>query len=154
MVRRDPAGRPMRWKTADFDRDRMTDAVGAIARYFKVEPAQVLVVHDELDFSPGDVRLKQNGGHGGNNGIRSIIEHLGREFPRLRIGIGKPRSGAGGADYVLSRFSGGERQLMEESIAFAADAVEAVLKLGVTRAMNEVNRRAAGKADDGGGDDS
>jgi peptidyl-tRNA hydrolase, PTH1 family len=86
-------------------------AVGKVARYYKIVPEEILVVHDELDFEPGIMKLKKDGGHAGNNGLKDIFAHLGsREFYRLRIGIGKPPVGAKGADYVLSPPSGQERQ--------------------------------------------
>ncbi len=78
-------------------------AVGKVARYYKIQPDEILVVHDELDFEEGIVRLKQGGGHGGHNGLRDIISHLGSaDFFRLRIGIGRPVSTRKVVDYVLS----------------------------------------------------
>jgi peptidyl-tRNA hydrolase, PTH1 family len=121
------------------------DAVGALMRYLKIEPADVIVAHDELDFEPGLVRVKMGGGHGGNNGLRSIIGHIGREFARVRVGIGKPRGD--GADWVLSRVDSHTRGLLDEAIERASDAVELILEAGVAQAMNEVNRREAGAPD-------
>lgn len=118
------------------------DAVGAIARFYKVETPQIIVVHDELDFAPGDVRLKIAGGHGGHNGLRSIMAHMGAEFVRVRMGIGKPSKSAQGADYVLSRFDTSSRKAMDEAVVAAAQAVEAVLTKGAAAAMNAINRRS------------
>lgn len=118
------------------------DAVGAIARYYKVEAPQIIVVHDELDFVPGDVRLKIGGGHGGHNGLRSIMAHMGAEFVRVRMGIGKPSKSAQGADYVLSRFDTSSRRAMDDAIAAAAAAVDEVLAQGPAAAMNKINRRS------------
>lgn len=121
--------------------NRSGDSVGALARYYKVEPGEVIVVHDELDFVPGEVRLKPNGGAGGHNGLRSLIEHIGKEFPRIRMGVGKPSSAAQGADYVLSRFDKGSRVAMDEALVLACDAVEAILADGLAAAMNRFNQK-------------
>lgn len=78
-------------------------AVGLIARYYKINPDEILVIHDELDFEVGKVKIKNNGGHAGHNGLRDIIAHLdSHAFYRLRIGIGRPAAGKSVADYVLS----------------------------------------------------
>ena len=83
--------------------NRSGQSVGKIARYYKLLPEEILVVHDELDFNPGVVKLKKDGGHAGHNGLRDIIAHLGsKEFYRLRIGIGRPAAGKVVADFVLS----------------------------------------------------
>ncbi len=117
------------------------DAVGALCRYYKVESENVVVVHDELDFNPGIVRVKRGGGHGGHNGLRSIIAHIGPDFLRVRMGVGKPPSQRG-AEYVLSRFSKAERPLMEESLDLSVHAVELIVHEGFSKAMNEINRSA------------
>lgn len=117
------------------------ESVQALAHYYKVEPAQVVVAHDELDFEPGVVKLKVGGGHGGNNGLRSIISHLGADFVRVRIGIGKPPSADRGADWVLSRFNKASRPLIDDALIKGLEAVEAVIVKGATRAMNEANRQ-------------
>lgn len=122
--------------------NRSGDSVGALARYYKVEPGAVIVVHDELDFVPGEVRLKPHGGAGGHNGLRSLIEHIGKEFPRIRMGVGKPASAAHGADYVLSRFDKGSRVAMDEAVVVACEAVEAIVVDGLAAAMNRFNQKA------------
>lgn len=118
------------------------DAVGALARFYKLEPSNVVVIHDELDFEPGVVRVKLGGGHGGHKGVRSVVAHLGDAFVRVRVGIGKPPHGGDGADWVLARFDGATRRLMEDAVVDAMTAVELVLELGVERAMNRVNRKS------------
>jgi PTH1 family peptidyl-tRNA hydrolase len=115
------------------------DAVGGLARYYKIEVEDIVVVHDELDFEPGVVRIKNGGGHGGHNGLRSIIGHMGREFLRVRVGVGKPE--AEGADHVLSRFSGNERILINEAIDRAVKAVEMLVREGEEAAMRTFNRK-------------
>ncbi len=118
------------------------DAVGSLLRYYKLGPEELVVVHDELDFEPGIVRVKTNGGHGGHNGLKSIIAHVGtREFTRVRVGVGKPASPERGADHVLSGFDKRERQLVDEAVALAVKAVQTIVEDGAQAAMNEFNRR-------------
>ena len=102
--------------------------------------AALVVVHDELDLEPGDVRLKLGGGLAGHNGLRSIAQVLGsREFARVRVGIGKPPSKDRGADWVLQRLSGARRAALVADVERAADAVEAVIDLGFADAQQRVN---------------
>ncbi len=98
--------------------NRSGQSVSAVMKYFKILPEEVLVVHDELDFDIGVVKLKKGGGHGGHNGLRDIIASMGqKDFLRLRIGIGRPRAGKVVADYVLSDFSKVDMQLVQEVFA-------------------------------------
>ena len=117
-------------------------AVGAAARYFKVEPDRVLVVHDEGDFDLGRLELKAGGGLAGHNGLRSIAQQLKtQDFLRLRIGVGRPERGDPRplADYLLSDFE--PHDDAETLIARAADAVEQLDADGIQRAQAVVNRR-------------
>ncbi len=121
-------------------------ALQRAAQFHNVSPENILVIHDELDLPPARLRLKSGGGHGGNNGLRSIVAQLGtKEFQRIRIGIGKPQkhdgaSGDGsGANYVLSAFAASEKRDIDETIARAADAAEAVVASGIVAAMNDFN---------------
>ena len=91
--------------------------IASVARFYKIPADQILVAHDELDLPPGVVRMKAGGGHGGHNGLRDIIRHLGtRDFLRLRIGIGHPGSSEQVADYVLRRPPKREAVLIQDSI--------------------------------------
>jgi PTH1 family peptidyl-tRNA hydrolase len=129
-------------------------SVQPAAAFFKVAPANVLVVHDELDLPFGDVRLKLGGGHAGHNGLRSMIQHLGTpEFARLRFGIGRPPKGFRGevADFVLSGFDGDERIRLADLVKTAVDAAVEVLDKGLTPAMNRLNTKDAAKAPRGAG---
>jgi PTH1 family peptidyl-tRNA hydrolase len=93
--------------------NRSGEAVGLLIRYYKLTVDDILVVHDELDFIPGVIKLKQGGGHAGHNGLRNIIAHLNsNDFYRLRIGIGRPPIGKNVADYVLSEPSKTEYKLI------------------------------------------
>ena len=120
------------------------DSVQPAAAFVKVDPAHVVVVHDELDLPFGDVRLKMGGGHAGHNGLRSIIQRLGSpEFLRVRVGIGRPPPGFRGdvADYVLSDFDAAERAELPDVLARAISAVQAVVEKGPAAAQNVVNTR-------------
>ncbi len=97
----------------------------------------LIVVHDDLDLPPGDVRVKVGGGAGGHNGLRSVIQRLGPDFCRVRVGIGRPPAGMGVTDYVLSRMDAAVR----DAVPRAADAVEAVVADGPEAAMNRFNVR-------------
>lgn len=115
------------------------ETVGCLMRYYKVPVAGLLVVYDDRDLPLGRLRLRDGGGAGGHRGIESIIAVLGtQQFPRLRIGIGRP-SEVDAVDHVLGRFSPDERQTVTETLDRAADAVEVVLRDGLVRAMNEFN---------------
>jgi len=98
------------------------------------------VVHDELDLPPGVVRVKVGGGLAGNNGLRSITQHLKtQDYVRVRIGIGKPPSKERGADHVLSRVPKAERDLLDVAVQVAADAVEVIVTLGAETAQQRFN---------------
>ncbi|HVY47858.1 MAG TPA: aminoacyl-tRNA hydrolase [Minicystis sp.] len=119
-------------------------SVQAAAAFFKIELADVLVAHDELDLPFGDVRLKMGGGHAGHNGLRSIIECCGGpEFGRVRVGIGRPPPGFRGdvAAFVLSSFAADERVELPKLVKASADAVIDVARRGFTAAMNARNAR-------------
>ncbi|MBI3755334.1 MAG: aminoacyl-tRNA hydrolase [Deltaproteobacteria bacterium] len=118
------------------------EAVQAISGYFHIEPKDVLVVYDDIDLEFGIVRIRPNGGSGGHRGMQSIIEHLGtNEFPRIRLGIGRPEKQVQGdvADYVLSSFDSDEKDILKEILNTAKDAVDAIVKDGIEKAMNKFN---------------
>lgn len=118
-------------------------AVAPLVRRYGVDPAHLVVVHDELDLPVAALRLKAGGGLAGHNGLRSIEQHLGsRDFLRVRIGVGKPQSKERGADHVLSRFGKRERAEVDVTVELAADAVEAIVAEGIEAAMNRYNTRA------------
>ena len=116
-------------------------AVGALMRRHKVDdPSRLIVVHDELDLPPGLVRIKVGGGLAGNNGLRSITQHLHtQDYVRVRMGIGKPPSKERGADHVLSRLPKAERELLDIAIVTAADALEVLVADGPEAAMTKFN---------------
>ncbi len=117
-------------------------AVAAILRGTYATVPDLMVIHDELDLPLGTVRVKIGGGHGGHNGLRSLIEYLGSpDFIRVRIGIGRPALNMDPADYVLSPFLAEERPAASEAVAKAAEAVRLIVAEGFTRAMNIVNQK-------------
>jgi peptidyl-tRNA hydrolase, PTH1 family len=106
------------------------------------EPAtfRLLVIHDDLDLVPGRVKIKSGGGHAGHNGLRSIDRHVKTsKYLRMRIGIGKPPGRQSGADFVLKRPAGADRELLTVAVTEAADGVEALVTDGLEAAMNRVN---------------
>ncbi len=115
--------------------------VSAISRYFKVTPARVLVVVDCAELEPGHIRLARSGSHAGHNGTRSVIEQLGtKDFPRLRIGVGRPRSRSSAlADHMLGNFTTTELEALQYAVRRAALAVDMWLADGIDAAMNEYN---------------
>jgi PTH1 family peptidyl-tRNA hydrolase len=103
-------------------------AVGALAQFYKIAPAEVLVVHDELDLPPGSAKLKLGGGHGGHNGLKDIIAHLGtRDFWRLRLGIGHPGERSEVVNFVLNDPRREERALIDEAMQRALDVADLVV---------------------------
>ena len=113
----------------------MNNSGSALAGY---EVGGLILVHDDLDLPPGDVRVKVGGGAGGHNGLRSVIQRLGPDFVRVRVGIGRPPAGMGVTDYVLSRMDAAVLDVVPR----AADAVEAVVEDGPEGAMNRFNVRS------------
>lgn len=111
-------------------------AVVALALFFKIEPQHILVVHDELDLPPGSAKLKLGGGHGGHNGLKDIIAHLGtRDFWRLRIGIGHPGERAEVVDYVLREPRREEAELIEQAMKRAQDVAPLIVEGKLEAAM-------------------
>ena len=120
--------------------NRSGQSVGKTARYYKLLPEEILVVHDELDFNPGGVKLKKDGGHAGHNGLKDIIAHLSsKEFFRLRIGIGRPAAGKAVADFVLSSPSREERELLVNAIDLSRNYVGQMVAGDMDAVMKKLN---------------
>lgn len=116
------------------------ESVRAIADYYKAEPEDIIIVYDDVSLEPGQLRIRKKGSAGGHNGIKNIIAHLGtQEFPRVKTGVGEKPPRMDLADYVLSRFSQGEKELMETAFRDAADAVAMIVGQGMDEAMNRFN---------------
>jgi PTH1 family peptidyl-tRNA hydrolase len=115
-------------------------SVVGVLNYFKITPDRLVVVHDELDLEPGQLRVKFGGGDNGHNGLRSIRKALGSgDFFRIRIGVGRPPGRQDPADFLLSDFPAGNRDLVAIEIDRAADAVESLLTVGLERTQNAFN---------------
>jgi PTH1 family peptidyl-tRNA hydrolase len=117
-------------------------SVRQISDFYKIVPDDILVAHDELDLPAGSVRLKHGGGHGGHNGLRDTIAHVGENFWRLRLGIGHPGNKADVIDYVLTRAPRVEEDVILEAVNTAADSVPLILEQGAERAMTKLHSRA------------
>lgn len=115
--------------------------VKALLAYYKVGPAQLVVIHDELDIPPHTLRLKCGGGDNGHNGLRSIRTSLGTgDYCRVRVGVGRPVGRQDPADYLLSPWPAALRKDVETTVEYAADAVETLVLSGLTTAQNQFNR--------------
>lgn len=114
--------------------------VAALCRFFKVAPPSVIVMHDELDLPYGTIRVKQDGGEGGHNGLRSISASLGsKDYLRVRFGIGRPPGRMDPADYVLREFSAAERAELGVGLEEAADAVQMLITDGLLATQNRLH---------------
>ncbi|AUH34613.1 aminoacyl-tRNA hydrolase [Paracoccus tegillarcae] len=126
-------------------------SVGEAMRYLKITPSDLVVFHDELDLAPGKCRVKQGGGHAGHNGLRSIHQHIGPEYGRVRLGIGHPGHKDRVAGYVLSDFAKADQDWLDDLIRGISDGAEALAAGDAGRFQNAVARRVA-PARSGGGD--
>jgi peptidyl-tRNA hydrolase, PTH1 family len=145
-----------RWRAADVLLAKPLSFVNlsgpvvvALLQFFKIEADGLLVVTDDVNLELGRLRVRASGSAGGHNGLKSVIEALGgAEFPRLRVGVGRGDGRRDLADHVLAKFDAGEREVVAEAIARAADAVELFVTDGIAAVMNRFNRK-----DDRGGEE-
>jgi peptidyl-tRNA hydrolase, PTH1 family len=124
--------------------NRSGQSIQAVTSWYKLPPESVLVIYDDMDLPLGKTRLRLSGSAGGHNGMKSTISHLNTQnFPRLRIGIGKPNDSENSESisHVLGKFSAAETQLMTHVLEFVVECVELSLKQGVEKAMNRCNSR-------------
>ena len=119
--------------------NRSGTPVAAVAHFYRVAPAEILVVHDEIDLPPGVARFKQAGGHGGHNGLRDIMAHIGPEFWRLRLGVGHPGAKDQVLDAVLDRPPAAEQALIDEAIQRALDCLPELLQGQGQKAMHRLH---------------
>ena len=127
--------------------NRSGQSIRAVTDWFKLPPTSVLIIYDDMDLPLGKLRLRLSGSAGGHNGMKSAISHLGNQnFPRLRIGIGKPQNAVVGEantiSYVLGQFNAQESAMVTEILSLVVDCVELSLKQGVEQAMNRYNNRS------------
>lgn len=118
--------------------NRSGSAVSSALHYFKSTPSRLIVIHDDLDMEVGRLKLKKGGGSGGHKGIESIIQTIGKEFLRIKIGIGKPDQ-EDTEGYVLGKCSKEERELISFAVSRAADAADTVIQSGYSKAMSLFN---------------
>lgn len=124
------------------------ESVAPLMRYYKIDPADLLVIYDDLDLPLGKIRIRESGGPGGHNGMKSIIAHLGsQDFPRIRVGIGAPSEdglsasapGHRGREYVLGHFTPQEKIAIENVCQRVSEAICCILAKGISAAMNKYN---------------
>ena len=121
------------------------ESVAKLRRLYRLDPSDILAVYDDLDLPLGKVRLRGDGGAGGHNGVASLISILGKGFPRLRVGIGRPPGGADPVGFVLEPFGAAELHTVRDVIGRAADGVESWVRNGLEPTMNVLNRRDGGR---------
>jgi len=120
--------------------NRTGPPVQKLAHYYRIQCKDILVIHDDIDLVYGRIKIKEKGGHGGHNGIRSLMDALGGgDFVRLRIGVGRSEAGADVTGHVLGRFSSEQTQILDRIIANARDAVVTILSQGTKAGMNLFN---------------
>ena len=136
--------------------NRSGDAVGQAVRFYKLEPEQVIVIHDEIDLAPGKLRAKTGGGIAGHNGLASIAQHIGRDFRRVRIGVGHPGDRDRVTSHVLNGFSKADKQWLDPLIDAIADALpllvggdESGFMTRVALLINPPEKKKATAAEDG-----
>lgn len=123
--------------------NRSGQAVVPMAKFFQVPADQLLIAHDELDLASGVIRLKSAGGHGGHNGLRDIVPHLGTEFHRLRIGIGHPGHRDKVTGHVLGKAPTAEQALLDQALNEALRLTDLIVAGNISQAMNQINRFSA-----------
>jgi PTH1 family peptidyl-tRNA hydrolase len=127
--------------------NRSGQCIGGFVNFFKIPKSNILILHDDLDLSPGRVKVVARGGAGGHNGIRSLVQHLGsQDFARVKVGIGRPERNENGQgipveNYVLSKFNREEEQAFDALFEITNLAVELFLTQGIDTCMNQINRK-------------
>lgn len=119
--------------------NRSGQSVVPFAKFYQISTPNILIAHDELDMNPGVIRLKKGGGHGGHNGLKDIVPHIGAHFLRLRIGIGHPGSKERVSGHVLSKAPQNEQQIIDQAIEHALDQSKALILGDIAQAMNSIN---------------
>jgi len=136
------AGQDIRLLKPTTFMNKSGDAVVALAQYYKLHPNHILIAHDEIDLPPGAVKLKHGGGHGGHNGLRDIIRHLGNDFPRLRLGVGHPGRKEEVVNYVLHHAGMDEQAELDAMIERSAKVMPLLVEKGMDAAMLELHTKS------------
>ena len=116
--------------------------IRGVLDYYRLRVDQILVAHDEIDLPTGTVKLKTGGGHGGHNGIRDVIQHCGRDFARLRLGVGHPGNKDKVTGYVLKKASGDDEAAILKNVDEAADVLDLLVENGLSAAMKELHTKS------------
>lgn len=132
-------GQDVRLLMPDTLMNRSGTAVAPLAKFYNIAPDEILIAHDELDIKAGTIRLKQGGGHGGHNGLRDIVPHIGADFYRLRIGIGHPGNASKVSGWVLSKPSADDRIGINGAIDCAIDALSLLMAGQTQKAISQIN---------------
>lgn len=114
-------------------------SVMPFCQFYQISTPQILIAHDELDLNAGFIRLKTGGGHGGHNGLRDIVPHIGADFHRLRIGIGHPGHKDKVSSHVLGKAPTNEQQLIDDAISFAINQIKPLIHADISQTMNRIN---------------
>lgn len=119
------------------------NSVGEAVDFYKLDPArELIIIYDDIDLDPGNLRIRKKGSAGGHNGMKDIIAHLGtQEFLRIRVGVGAKIEGQDLVNHVLGHFSGEDRKLVEDAVSNAADAVRLMVREQTDAAMNQYNKK-------------
>lgn len=144
LARRDHAGGTLWLIKPQTFMNNSGEAVQSLCAFYKIRPAEVLVVHDDMDLPPGTARLKQGGGHGGHNGLRDIHRVIGPDYGRLRIGIGHPGERSGVLKHVLSAPAPLEREQIHAAIDAGMAAIDTIFARGWDAAMQQLHTRQPG----------
>lgn len=128
------------------------DSISALMNFYKLDPArELIVIYDDISLDPGNIRIRKKGSAGGHNGVKDIIAKIGTDqFPRIKVGVGAKPENWDLADYVLSRFSRGERRLVDEAAAESVEALALMVQGRIEEAMNLYNRKKTVKESNDG----
>jgi PTH1 family peptidyl-tRNA hydrolase len=140
------AGRPVIIAKPQTFMNLSGESVRSLLGYYRIPAERLLVIYDELDIPFGVIRLREKGGAGGHNGMRSIIQHVGSDFPRLRLGIGRPPGRMDPAAYVLQDFGGDELPIVSQMLSSAVEAVESFIADGINITMSRFNGPVEGQS--------
>lgn len=132
-------GQDVRLLKPDTFMNRSGLAVAPLAKFYNIAPNEILIAHDELDIAPGSIRLKTGGGHGGHNGLKDIVPHIGADFHRLRIGIGHPGHASKVSGWVLSKPSSDDGISIDKALDCALDNLDLIMAGDFDKARNAIN---------------
>ena len=117
-------------------------SVAQAAHFYKLQPAKIIIIHDDLDIEFGRIKIVSGGGDGGHKGIRSITDHLGtKNFPRIKVGIGRPPSPLLPEKYVLAKFDPAEKEVLEQNMSVVSEGMRILLQQGIAAAMTVINQK-------------